>query len=75
MEKKRKKNAEFSVEEGGDLGTGCSGFSHSLLDDKRAWKEEKTGGFNGSWIEAERTMGFQIPLAGAAAAAAKDHRR
>ena len=34
-----------SEEEGGEeLGAGCSGFSHSLLDDEKAVKEEEIGG-------------------------------
>ena len=45
MEWKRKKRLRFSVEEGGDLDAGCSGFSHSLSNDEKADKEKKFGGF------------------------------
>ena len=45
VEWKRKKRLGFSVEEGGDLDAGCSGFSHSLSDDEKAKEEKKAGGF------------------------------
>ena len=75
MKKKRKKDAEFQWKREGVLGALSSGFSRSLLDDPKALKEEEAGGFIRGPERVECAVGIQIPLAGAAAAAAKVDRR
>ena len=54
VEWKRKKTLGFSVEEGGDLDAGCSGFSHSLLDDENGERGEEGWRFLSSWDGVER---------------------